>query len=85
MWVRLANLNSQRNYKDFRSSKYMAVKKQGYKTIHMEQPSPLVRYRLDYFLIQNKYQKIATSAKTIPGIKSDYKIIKLTLNLNKNN
>ena len=57
----------------------------GIKRFTWEQPSPLVRCRLDYFLIQNKYQKIATSVKIIPGIKSDHKIIEFTLKLNKNN
>ena len=54
----------------------------GIKQFTWEQPSPLVRCRLDYFLIQNKQKKIATSVKIIPGIKSDHKIIELTLNLN---
>ena len=61
------------------------VRNKGIKRFTWEQPSPFVRCRLDYFLIQNKYQTIATSAKIIPGIKSDHKIIELTLNLNENN
>ena len=59
-------------------------KHKGKKQYTWEQPSPLIRCRLDYFLVQNKHLNIVHTAKIIPGIKSDHKIIELTLNLNTN-
>ena len=50
-------------------------KHKGKKQYTWEQPSPLIRCRLDYFLVQNKHQNMVHSAKIIPGIKSDHKII----------
>lgn len=46
-----------------------------------EQPSPLIRCRLDYFLIQHKYHNLVTSSKIIPGMKSDHKIIEISLKM----
>ena len=47
----------------------------------LEQPSPLIRCRLDYFLIQHKYHNLVTSSKIIPGMKSDHKIIEISLKM----
>ena len=47
------------------------------------QPSPLIKCRLDYFLIQQKHKKTITSANILTGIKSDHSIIELTISLEK--
>ena len=45
------------------------------------QPSPLVRCRLDYFLISGTLTKLVSNAKILPSIKTDNLLIELTVNI----
>ena len=45
------------------------------------QPSPLVRCRLDYFLISGNLNKSVSSANILPSIKTDHSLIELTVNI----
>ena len=45
------------------------------------QPSPLVRCRLDYFLISGNLNKSVSNAKILPSIKTDHSLIELTVNI----
>ena len=45
------------------------------------QPNPLVRCRLDYFLISSSLAKSQVCAKILPSIKSDHSLIEITLKL----
>ena len=44
------------------------------------QPSPLVRCRLDYFLISGNLNKSVSNTKILPLIKTDHSLIELTVN-----
>ena len=43
------------------------------------QPNPLVRCRLDYFLIGGNLNKLVSNAKILPSIKTDHSLIELTV------
>ena len=46
------------------------------------QPNPLVRCRLDYFLISKNLRNLNLNAKILPSIKSDHSLIEITFTLN---
>ena len=45
------------------------------------QPNPPVKFRLDYFIIQNNMSDLVRSCRILPSIKSDHSIIDLVLTI----
>ena len=79
--------NSQKKLKDImKNFDLLDIWRNKHKTTRCytwSQPSPLIKCRLDYFLVQNKYKKSVTSTNILTGIKSDHSIIDLTISLDK--
>ena len=60
------------------------VKNPNTKSYMWSQNSPMILYRLDYWLISNSLHDLTTSTDIIPAIKTDHSAISLELNNNDN-
>lgn len=47
------------------------------------QPNPLIKCRLDFFLIQKPFEKSVKNSKILTAIKSDHSIVEITIDLEK--